>query len=60
MAPTGESRVEAHKITVPTSHSIFQQRDHSRAELSFRLCILTGYEPRAVKMQSLKDSSARL
>ena len=30
------------QITVPTSHSIFQQRDHSRAEVSFRLCILTG------------------
>jgi hypothetical protein len=38
------------QITVPTSHSIFQQRDHSHAELSFRLCILTGHEPRAVKM----------
>ena len=30
------------QITVPTSHSIFQQCDHGRAELSFRLCISTG------------------
>jgi hypothetical protein len=30
------------RTAVSTSHSIFQQRDHSRAELCFRLCILTG------------------
>ncbi len=29
------------QITVPTSYSIFQQRDHGRSELSFRLCIST-------------------
>jgi hypothetical protein len=32
------------QMTVPTSHSIFHQRDHSRAELSFRLYISTGYD----------------
>jgi hypothetical protein len=30
------------QITVPTSHSIFQQRDHSHTELCFKLCISTG------------------
>ncbi len=35
-----------------TSHSIFQQRDHSRAELCFKLCISTGYEP--WKLDTLK------
>ncbi len=35
------ARVEA---TVSTSHSIFQQSDHSRTELCFKLCISTGYE----------------
>ena len=33
------------RTAVSTSHSIFQQRDHSRAELCFKLCISTGYEP---------------
>ncbi len=27
------------RTSVPTSHSIFQQRDHSRTELCFKLCI---------------------
>ena len=43
-APTGEARVET-RTTVPNSHSIFQQRDHSHTELSFRLYTSTGYEP---------------
>ena len=30
------------RTSMPTSHMIFQQRDHSRTELCFKLCISTG------------------
>ena len=33
------------RTSVPTSHKIFQQCDHNRAELCFKLCISTGLTP---------------